>query len=155
MAAVVIAPTTHHADGPANPRAGSGGRRPAFPTVRGRPDRWVYWRRRALIAAAAAVLAVAAVPAVRALGRVGWWSVVTSGGAPAVTTTATAPALPARAPGGPAPVVYVVEPGDTLWSIARRIDPHGDPRPIVERLVERSGGAALRPGQRVSLEGLP
>ena len=33
-------------------------------------------------------------------------------------------------------VVYVVQPGDTLWSIARRADPGADPRPLVDRLVE-------------------
>ena len=33
-------------------------------------------------------------------------------------------------------VVYVVRPGDTLWTIARRADPGADPRPLVDRLVE-------------------
>jgi hypothetical protein len=61
--------------------------------------------------------------------------------------------LPAP-PSGPAPSDYVVEPGDTLWSIAVHIAPDQDPRPIVHRLAERSGGTALRPGQRLSLAGI-
>jgi Tfp pilus assembly protein FimV len=57
-------------------------------------------------------------------------------------------------PSEPALSQYVVEPGDTLWSIAVRIAPGEDPRPIVQRLAERSGGTALRPGQRLSLAGI-
>lgn len=33
-------------------------------------------------------------------------------------------------------VIYVVQPGDTLWGIARRADPGADPRPLVDRLAE-------------------
>lgn len=40
-------------------------------------------------------------------------------------------------PDRPAPrVTYVVEPGDTLWSIARRVAPGHDPRPVVDGLIE-------------------
>lgn len=41
----------------------------------------------------------------------------------------------------------VVEPGDSLWSIAQRVAPGHDPRPIVDALSESLGGASLRPGQ--------
>ncbi len=48
--------------------------------------------------------------------------------------------------------VYVVQPTDTLWSIATT---HyaGDPREAVWRLQQRNGldGALLRPGQRLVL----
>ncbi|HZD69989.1 MAG TPA: LysM peptidoglycan-binding domain-containing protein [Actinomycetes bacterium] len=33
------------------------------------------------------------------------------------------------------PVSYTVRPGDTLWSIALRIAPGRDPRPLVDRLI--------------------
>lgn len=49
--------------------------------------------------------------------------------------------------------VYVVEPGDTLWSIARALEPEGDPRPVVDRLEELTGGPVLQVGQEVPLPG--
>jgi len=50
------------------------------------------------------------------------------------------------------PVVYVVQPGDTLWSIAERITPDDrDIRHTVDRLAASTGGAMLQPGQRVVL----
>jgi Tfp pilus assembly protein FimV len=56
-------------------------------------------------------------------------------------------------PDRPAPrVTYVVEPGDTLWSIARRVAPGRDPRPVVDGLIEANdvrGG--LQAGQELSI----
>jgi Tfp pilus assembly protein FimV len=49
-------------------------------------------------------------------------------------------------------VTYVVEPGDTLWSIARRVAPGHDPRPVVDALEEANdlhGG--LQAGQELSV----
>lgn len=46
----------------------------------------------------------------------------------------------------PAGTPYVVQPGDTLWSIAVRLDPNDDPRPMVDRLAADHGGALLRVG---------
>jgi len=40
---------------------------------------------------------------------------------------------PASAP-APSVATYVVGPGDTLWSIASRIAPGRDPRPVIDRL---------------------
>jgi hypothetical protein len=48
----------------------------------------------------------------------------------------------------------VVQPGDSAWSIARRLQPTGDIRPLVDRLVERTGGGVLRAGERLDLQGL-
>jgi len=56
-------------------------------------------------------------------------------------------------PDRPAPrVTYVVQPGDTLWSIARQVAPGQDPRPVVDRLIEANdvrGG--LQTGQELSI----
>ncbi len=49
------------------------------------------------------------------------------------------------------PLTYVVMPGDTLWTIAERIDPSGDPRPLVARLAARTGSDTVVPGERIEL----
>jgi hypothetical protein len=46
---------------------------------------------------------------------------------------------------------YVVQPGDTLWSIAVRLDPTGDPRPVVAELAEQVGGTNVVPGEQLLL----
>lgn len=43
--------------------------------------------------------------------------------------------------------VWLVRPGDTLWSIAAELAPGADRREIVQRLSERNGGAGLLAGQ--------
>ena len=55
-------------------------------------------------------------------------------------------------PDRPVPVArsaYVVRQGDTLWSIARRVSPTGDPRSVVDALSAENGISAgdLEPGQ--------
>jgi hypothetical protein len=45
---------------------------------------------------------------------------------------------------------YVVQPGDTLWSIARRVAPDRDPRPVVDEMLKANdlhGG--LQAGQEL------
>ena len=64
-----------------------------------------------------------------------------------------APAGPAPAAAGPGSLQVVVQPGDTLWSIARRARPEGDIRPLVDRLVAEHGATPLRPGEIVSIPG--
>jgi nucleoid-associated protein YgaU len=58
-----------------------------------------------------------------------------------------AAAGPAARPG----TVHVVQPGDTLWSVARRLAPDGDVRAVVDRLAAAHGGTALAPGDRIPL----
>jgi hypothetical protein len=49
-------------------------------------------------------------------------------------------------------VTYVVEPGDTLWSIARRVAPGRDPRPVVDGLIRANDlRAGLQAGQELSI----
>ncbi len=47
--------------------------------------------------------------------------------------------------------LYVVQPGDTMWTIAERLDPGGDPRPVVLRLEQEVGSDSLQPGQHLHL----
>jgi nucleoid-associated protein YgaU len=49
------------------------------------------------------------------------------------------------------PVAYVVRPGDTLWTIAERVDPTADPRPMVAQLAAQLGSDTVVPGERVTL----
>ncbi|MGA8682282.1 MAG: LysM domain-containing protein, partial [Acidimicrobiales bacterium] len=53
-----------------------------------------------------------------------------------------------KVPGG---YSYVVRPGDTLWSIATRLDPGGDPRALVTELSAQVPGGTLQPGSRLRL----
>jgi nucleoid-associated protein YgaU len=50
-----------------------------------------------------------------------------------------------------APLVYVVQPGDTLWSIADVVAPGTDRREAVGALTDAAGGTELVPGQRLEL----
>lgn len=52
-----------------------------------------------------------------------------------------------------AAVLVVVQPGDTLWSIAETLAPGTDPRPIVAELREVAGPGSLQPGQLLSVPG--
>ena len=49
------------------------------------------------------------------------------------------------------PVAYTVQPGDTLWTIAERVDPGADPRPLVARLAAQTGSDTVVPGERITL----
>jgi nucleoid-associated protein YgaU len=108
-------------------------------TVVSVPTTTVYLRRRLL----AGVVALAIVLAV----MVGAGNVLANrGGAPA-STSAVRPASVTAVAGG----TYLVQPGDTLWSIAAAV--HGGAAPVeyVDTLVALNGGAALQVGQVISL----
>jgi nucleoid-associated protein YgaU len=52
---------------------------------------------------------------------------------------------------GNGPTDYTVRPGDSLWSIAVRMDPNADPRPIVARLAAENGSYQVVPGEQLAL----
>ncbi|MFN8035780.1 MAG: LysM peptidoglycan-binding domain-containing protein [Acidimicrobiia bacterium] len=112
-------------------------RRPARPATRpchtptvarcAEPSSATYRRRRVVAAAfALALLAVA--------GKAG--------------AALEGPSL-AGPPRHPSVVTYVVQPGDSLWSIAQRLAPGRDPRPIVDELEQVRRGATLQPGETI------
>ena len=118
--------------------------RPARPSrpARALPDRATRVRRRRLAAMVAAVMiAVVLVGAVQVVAPL----LGSSGGQADPPTTAS----------GPAPVegdVYVVQPGDTLWTVAAAVAPDRDPRPVVDHLREVNGGASLDVGDRLVID---
>lgn len=89
-------------------------------------------------------------------GLVATGAVATFVVAPLDAATLGGGARPSAGPGAAAEVPpsgeWVVAAGDTLWSIARAIQPSGDVRALVDRLVEANGGdVTLRVGARVAL----
>lgn len=102
------------------------------------------YRRRRLVALVVVVgVVIAVVMAARALA-----AAVTLPPAPASSQVAPVVSGPAPLPGGE---VYVVQPGDTLWSIAGRVAPGVDRRDVVDRLAAQRGDGPLRPGERILL----
>ena len=118
-------------------------RRPQLTVVRPQPVRprvspAVYRARRIVaVGLLAAVLLAAWLGARAVLGYTGAGSLAGTG----------VPGLPRPA----ATKVWVVQPGDTLWSIAAAVDPHGDERPLVDRLSAEVHGSPLYPGEQIAL----
>ena len=102
----------------------------------GRSMAAVYRRRRIVAALLALGLAIGVV----ALGR-------------AVLGSVSLLPPPAPAPATRAEVV-VVQPGDTLWSIAEGLEPEEDVRPVVDRLVAANGPEPLQVGEEVAVGGV-
>lgn len=88
-------------------------------------------RRRTFLAMTGLALAVLAIP----LGGFGGVS----------HTTESASAATAHSSG------YTVQVGDSLWSIAQRMDPSGDPRPMVSQLASELGTYSIVPGEQITL----
>ena len=55
--------------------------------------------------------------------------------------------------GGPTLTQVTVQPGDTLWSVSRRLAPHRDPREVVDQLqrLNHLPSSALQVGQQLLL----
>lgn len=109
-----------------------------------RPTAAVYRRRRFVaLVALLAVLAVMALGLQAVLGGFGGGPLTTS--EPPGTGAFTGGLRPA------AMRTYTVQPGDTLWSIARGLGGGGDPRPVVDRLMAERQGRPLQVGERIAL----
>ena len=104
------------------------------PTTRpaARPARSTYVRRRIVAVALGVAIVVGAAQAGAALGG-------------------SALAAPERRPASAAHTV--VRPGDSLWSIASRLAPGDDPRPVVDALAVARHGAPLAVGERIEWDG--
>lgn len=124
--------------------------RSVTPPPRLRPSAVTYWRRRVVVLLALTSLAIVAHLVVgAATDHPDERSVITApSAAVALVDPSAAPAASADAQ------VYVVRPGDTVWSIAASLQPEGDVRPLVDQLTERAGGSGLQAGQRIALDGL-
>jgi len=158
MAAVLThTPRPAAAPAPWNEPVHGPGRRPSLTVVEGgRSAAAAVRRRRAaarLAASLGAGLVLAAVVALVALGATALLGADAAAPGPASTAEAPGPAG-AGTSTTPAPAEVVVRPGDSLWAIARRLQPTGDVRPLVDALAERAGGAAVVVGQRLDLSGL-
>ncbi len=85
---------------------------------------------------------LAALVVAAGLAFVAWLALGALGGA------LTAPVRSTPLPPETATVV-VAGPGDSLWTIARRLQPKGDLRPLVDRLVAVNGGTVVHVGDRL------
>jgi LysM repeat protein len=95
----------------------------------------VYWRRRIVVGLVLMVVGA------------GLWTMVTW----AVNSSVGVDPVGADRPAAVATDLYVVQPGDTLWSIAAEIDPTGDVRATVDALAGLNGGSSLSVGQRLTI----
>lgn len=116
----------------ANPRVAN----PRVAKRRHSPE--VLRRRRLVAALGVAVIMVFAL----VLGTEAGVAGALFGGGPLAASEQSSP-LPQRG-------TVVVGTGDTFWSIARRIHPEGDVRPLVDALVSKHGGVTLQVGERLA-----
>jgi Tfp pilus assembly protein FimV len=106
-------------------------------------------------------LGLAVLVAFAAMGIVPFLGADAAAFTPASSADTTSPAgadaqnasAPVVAPVAP-PAEIIVQSGDSLWSVARRLQPHGDLRGLVDRLIERVGSTSVTRGQHINVSGL-
>jgi hypothetical protein len=103
-------------------------------------SRATYWRRRILVAALAVALVLVMAQAGAALGG-------------SLATPERRPAASSRAGAADQARSTVVRPGDSLWSVASRLAPDSDLRPVVDALAEARHGTVLTPGETIEWDG--
>ena len=69
------------------------------------------------------------------------------------STPAASERHPAHSSVTHAAATTVVRPGDSLWTVAERLAPNDDPRPVVDALSEARHGTLLTPGEIISWDG--
>ncbi len=112
------------------------------------PDMSIVYRRRRIAAAVLAlILTVAASAGIRSLASRGDGAAPVSAVTPGAVTGVDVSGAFVVSEG-----VYVVQPGDTLWSIASSLT-DGSIRGYVADLIELNGGASLDVGQLLVLPG--
>jgi hypothetical protein len=102
------------------------------------------YRRRRLVALV--VLATAAIGVAFLLRN----ALAGPGGIPFTTAGSSSASMAHPAESG----MYVVRPGDTLWSIARSLQGHGDLRPLVDQLEAQTGHQPLQVGEQLVVHGV-
>ena len=121
--------------------------RPALRLLQGglaaEPSPAVYRRRRVVALILAVAFVVVAMAGVRAVLRP---LAGADGGRPLSATDGSAPVTAGHE-------TLLVQPGETLWDIARDLQPTGDLRPVVDELAALNGGAMLEAGQTIVLPG--
>ena len=120
-------------------RSGATDPLPASEATAGRPRSWLL------------LVAVVAVRLLASVAPAGDATLVTNAAAAAPVTVHSPLAYGSSGTPVPAGATYVVQPGDTVWSIAEQLAPNGDVRGMVDRLVDLNGGAALEVGQHLLL----
>lgn len=100
-----------------------------------------YWKRRIVVVLLAVALVLVMARAGAALG----------GSTPAAPERH--PAHSAAHSGPTTSRSTVVRPGDSLWTVAERLAPGDDPRPVVDALSEARHGTVLTPGESISWDG--
>ncbi len=86
--------------------------------------------------------------------RVRWGTLGTAAATGVLAVSLLAGRAGARPAHREAPRTFWVQPGDTVWGIARQaVGPEGDPRPVVDELVRQNHirDAVIVPGQRLVL----
>ena len=111
--------------------------RPAVAAGRSRAvtSRAIYWRRRIVVACMVVALVLVMAQAGAALG-----------GSPLASPERRPAAVHTSAS-------TVVRPGDSLWTVASRLAPDSDPRPVVDALAGARHGTVLVPGETIEWDG--
>jgi len=94
-----------------------------------------YWKRRVVVVLLAVAIVLVMARAGAALGG-------------------STPAAPERHPAHSSQAAStIVRPGDSLWTVAERLVPGDDPRPVVDALAEARHDTVLTPGETISWDG--